>query len=280
MPEGDTIHKIAEAIRPRLEGQRIVRARIGHRPRHRAFENLNGRSVESVYASGKHLLFVMSGGLVLRTHLGMYGSWHRYRVDESWRKPESQLSLALWTERDVFVCFNGRELICLPAASITQSVFRQRLGPDLLQTPVAPDALVGRARDFLEPQTPLVDVLLDQRAASGIGNVYKSEVLFIERMHPLTPLAECSDEELVRLYARATDLLERNLGGGRRRTRFPADGAGRLWVYGRGDKPCHRCGTAIRYQRLGRDLRGTYWCPACQTPGSSDKQTAPQVSGA
>lgn len=265
MPEGDTIHQIAAAIRPRLEGERIVRARVGHRPRHRVAESLEGRKLEGVYATGKNLFMALSGDLLLRSHLGMYGSWHRYRIDETWRKPERQLSLALWTRCDVVVCFNAREIESLPAAGIRKKVLDRRLGPDLLEVPLDANGLVARAREFLEAPTPLVDVLLDQRAASGIGNVYKSEVLFIERMHPLASLAETSDDDLGRLYRRASGLLARNLGGGRRRTRFSADGGARLWVYARRDKPCLRCGRGICYQKLGRDLRGTYWCPSCQS---------------
>ena len=110
----------------------------------------------------------------------------------------------------------------------------------------------------------------DQRVASGIGNVYKSEVLFIERLPPDLPLANVSDEQLAACFLLAAELLKRNLGGGMRVTRFENDSAGRVWVYGRTGQPCLECDTPIKSRRMGRNHRGTFWCPACQSPGSGD----------
>lgn len=260
MPEGDTIHKLAAAIRPRLVGQGIRRARLGL-----AFaEALSERCVESVYAHGKHLFIRLEGDLLLRSHLGMYGSWHRYAPGERWRKPERQASLALWTDQDVFVCFNAKEVECLAADGIRRADLFTRLGPDLLAATIDLEALPARARAFLESHTLLVDVLLDQRVACGIGNVYKSEVLFIERQNPSTALGQLEDTNLRRLYEVGRELLQRNLGGGPRVTRFARDNAPRLWVYGRRGRPCLACGGEIRYARLGRGRRSTYWCPCCQ----------------
>ncbi len=280
MPEGDTIHKLAAAIRPRLEGKTICQAWVRTEPRG-TFKRgpastapaanpfldhggLVGHRVERVYAEGKHLFLEFEQGVLVRSHLGMYGDWHRYQPDERWKKPEWQASLALWTEQDVLVCFNAKEVELLEVATIRHASFRCRLGPDLL----ALDADLGpvplRAREFLDANVPLVDVLLDQRIASGIGNVYKSEVLFVGRKHPLRTLGKTSNSELQSLYARARDLLRRNLGGGPRVTRFIPDGRGSLWVYARRGQPCLRCGTRIRVDRMGRDMRSTYWCPACQ----------------
>jgi len=126
------------------------------------------------------------------------------------------------------------------------------------------DGLVRRAREILDADALLADALLDQRVASGIGNVYKSEVLFIERFSPATPIAGVDDRDLGRCFETAADLLRRNLGGGRRVTRIANDQAGRLWVYGRGGQPCLVCDTPIRSRRIGRHHRGTYWCPVCQ----------------
>ncbi len=280
MPEGDTIHKLAAAIRPRLAGESIRRAWVRTQPRgtfrHRATSvalaadaalegsGLVGRCVESVYARGKYLFFGFEHGVLVRSHLGMYGDWHRYRPGEIWKKPEWQASVALWTDHDVFVCFNAKEVELVEAATIGHANFRSRLGPDLLAPEPDLELAIRRAREFHDADTPLVDLLLDQRVASGIGNVYKSEVLFIEGEHPLQTLDRIPDTTLRRLYSCARALLQRNLGGGPRVTRFVSDGRGALWVYGRRGRACFRCGAKIRADRCGRDLRSTYWCPACQ----------------
>jgi endonuclease-8 len=117
---------------------------------------------------------------------------------------------------------------------------------------------------MLDPETIAADVLLDQRPVCGIGNVYKSEVLFLEGIPPRRSLLALADEDLVRLWRTARDLLRRNLGEGRRVTRFANDPDGPHWVYGRAGRACFRCGGPIAGQRLGRAWRPTYWCDSCQ----------------
>lgn len=259
MPEGDTIHKIANYLAPRLEGQRIESIRMT--PSSPAAE---GRRVLNVTARGKHLFFDLDNGTSLRSHLGMYGSWHRYPPGAEWKKPRHRASLVVRVSGEDYVCFNAKEVELIDSPSVRHTVAHARLGPDLIAD--EPDAadLAARARDILDGDALLADVLLDQRVASGIGNVYKSEVLFIQSLGPQLALADVSDAELGQCFLTAADRLRRNLGGGKRVTRFEADTAGRLWVYNRRDKPCLRCDTPIKYARLGRHHRGTYWCPDCQ----------------
>jgi endonuclease-8 len=260
MPEGDTIHKIANYLAPRLQGQRIESIQMAA-----TSPAAEGRKVLRVTARGKHLFFDLDNGTSLRSHLGMYGSWHRYPPGADWKKPRHRASLIMRISGDDYVCFNAKEVELIQSPSVRHSVAHARLGPDLIAD--APDAtdLAKRARDILDDDTLLADVLLDQRVASGIGNVYKSEVLFIERLGPELRLAEVSEDELQRCFTTAADRLRRNLGGGKRVTRLEKDRAGRLWVYNRRGKPCLRCDTPIRYARLGKHHRGTYWCPDCQS---------------
>jgi endonuclease-8 len=124
--------------------------------------------------------------------------------------------------------------------------------------------LTHRCVELVEPSTLLVDLLLDQRIAAGIGNVYKCEVLFLEGCAARQTLAETEPGRLGALYRRAAALLQENLGGGPRATRPNHDGRGHLWVYGRAGRPCLRCGTAIARDRIGAAPRTTYWCPTCQ----------------
>ena len=263
MPEGDTIHKLAEYLGPRLTG-RVLR---GFRMRADPALDLTGREVESVSARGKHLFVRVGGALELRSHLGMHGSWHRYRPGEPWQRPERQAGLVLATDEDVFVCFHPREVECLRAGGLRARDTRRRLGPDLVADTLDPAELARRARALLGPDAPVIDLLLDQRVAAGIGNVYKNEVLFVERVDPFVKLGDLDDAVLERLYATARRLLTVNLRGGPRATRSGRDGRGALWVYRRSARPCHACGTPIRSMRAGRGRRSTYWCPRCQGPG-------------
>ncbi|HVM18528.1 MAG TPA: zinc finger domain-containing protein, partial [Egibacteraceae bacterium] len=113
------------------------------------------------------------------------------------------------------------------------------------------------------------EALLDQRVLAGVGNVYKSEVLFIHRVDPWTPVAEVPGEVRDQLLATAERLLKDNVRDGAvaRTTTPPGTSTGRLFVYGRARRPCARCATPIRRARQGEQARLTYWCPRCQGPG-------------
>lgn len=270
MPEGDTIHKVAAAMRPRLRDATLADVWA----RDLDLSRLRGARVLDVDALGKHLVISLEGDRSLRSHLGMHGSWHRYPVGKPWKRPRRQASLMLATAQDEFVCFNAKEVECLRTAGIRNANFVARLGPDLIADTPAPALLVARTREVGDPDQLLADVMLDQRLACGVGNVYKSEVLFLERCNPWTPLSEISDEQLLKLWTLAAKLLRANLHGGRRVTRDIEDGRGRLWVYGRSGQSCLRCGrTRIAAKRMGVNHRSTYWCPRCQpqTPDGRDR---------
>lgn len=261
MPEGDTLHNIADVIAPKLVGQRLERIRIqGELP-----HSHQNPTVVDVRALGKNLLIELDTGLVLRTHLGLHGSWHRYSRDEPWQKPERKASLVLWTHQDVFVCFNAKTIEGIDKKKLSLYMPLRRLGPDLLSENVDLDAVVARARSRTEPEEILSDVLLDQSIASGIGNVYKCETLFVCRTHPLKNLHLIDDEALKSLYSTARQLMQVNLGCAARRTTGKSGfNTPRLWVYGRAGRACLECGTTIQKQQIGRRRRLTYWCPGCQ----------------
>lgn len=136
------------------------------------------------------------------------------------------------------------------------------LGPDLCVAGVDIDLAVRRMATIASPDDDIADVLLDQRVAAGVGNVFKSEVLWACRLHPLTPLGQVDDDLRRRLIETAAAQLQANLTTRRRTT--VAGPPGSVAVYGRARRPCRRCGTPIRWRRTGRDHRSTYWCPRCQ----------------
>ena len=265
MPEGDTIHKAAARLRPALEGRELTRFEAprlaGARPR-------AGERIEVVEAVGKHLLMRVSGGLTLDTHMRMTGSWHLYRDGERWRKPAHLLRCLVSVEGWQAACFSAPVVRTYPtAATGTVSDPTAHLGPDLCVEHPDMDAVVStcvQRMEALDPRTQIGEVLLDQRIGNGIGNVYKSELCWHERVDPFAAMSSvdvATRERLIRLAAR---LLRANLGPGRRRT--VQEG---LAVYGRRGSPCRRCGTAIRSDVRGDLARVTYWCPTCQPAQTS-----------
>jgi endonuclease-8 len=265
MPEGDTIFRTATVLRRVLVGGVVREAGAQPRPglsRVPHLSRLVGRTVEAVEARGKHLLIRCSGGLSLRTHLRMRGSWHRYRPGEAWRLPASRATCWVQTESAVAVCFDAPEAELLTDAELVRHRGLRALGPDLLGASFDASAAVARLRE--RSSVALAEALLDQRAVAGIGNVYKSEICYLEGLDPWAPVSAIPDSALLHLVSTARRLLLANAGGGRRvTTGIPVPGSS-LWVYGRAGRPCRRCSTRIEGRRQGEQGRMTYWCPRCQ----------------
>ena len=147
------------------------------------------------------------------------------------------------------------------------------LGPDLLAPDFDASDAHRRLRDASRATTEIAVALLDQRALAGIGNVYKNEILWIERVSPFATVADLDDATLGRLIVTARRLLLANAAPGHGAERVTTTGdrgaTGPLYVYGRTGRPCRRCRTPISSARQGTDLpRTTYWCGICQpSPG-------------
>lgn len=269
MPEGDTLFRTAAGLRPYLVGREVLAARTGGPGPVPQVHRVVGRRIDAVESLGKNLLIRFDGGLELRTHLRMHGSWHRYRPGERWRRPAGRARLVLEVEGSVAVCFDAPVVELLETRAEHLHPALARLGPDLL----APDPDTAEAlRRLRAPERSDLEIavaLLDQRAMAGIGNVYKNELCWIERVSPFARVGDLDDATLERLIATAVGLLRANVdtrrGPERVTTRGDRGAPGPLYVYGRAGRPCRRCRTPIAVVRQGTDLpRSTYWCPSCQ----------------
>jgi endonuclease-8 len=273
LPEGDSIFRAARGLQRALAGRIVSRfesvfPRLTNRLEDRP---LVGRAVERVEARGKHLLIWFSGGLALRTHMRMHGSWHIYRPGERWQRPHHDMRIVLETPEFVAVAFNVPVAEFETADSIERASPLRDLGPDPLREDF--DAALAVERIAARADLEIADALLDQRAIAGIGNVYKSETLFAAKVNPFLPVRQLTREQLESIVMLATNFMRANVGessrgmatyGGLRRTTGRFDPGARLWAYGRGGKPCRRCGTPIQRARQGPHARSTYWCAKCQ----------------
>ena len=279
MPEGDSIFRTARTLQRALAGHRVTGFESVF-PRLTRIDDdqpIRGRTVERVEARGKHLLIWLSGDLVLRTHMRMNGSWHIYRPGERWFRPRHEMRIVIETEAMVAVAFNVPVAEFATEATLTDTPALRELGPDLLSSTFIPETAVARilARADME----IADALLDQSAIAGIGNIYKSEVLFAGRINPFARVGDLAKEDVERLVGVAEKLMRANVAetapggirtyGGLRRTTSRLDPGARFWVYGRAGKPCRRCGTAISRRKQGPNARSTYWCEHCQRPTSA-----------
>ena len=273
MPEGDSIFRAARALNRALAGRTVSRFEsvFAHLTNPIGKQALPGQTIERVEARGKHLLMWFSGGLVLRTHMRMHGSWHIYRPGERWQRSRDDMRIVLETPDILAVAFMVPVAELMPADAIDRAEPLRDLGPDVLRDDFDPAVAVSRLRQRGDME--IADALLDQRALAGIGNIYKSETLFATRLNPFTPVSRVTGEQLEALVARAVRFMRANVGedsrgmatyGGLRRTTGQFDPGARFWVYGRAGKPCRRCGTPIARAKQGPHARSTYWCPRCQ----------------
>lgn len=264
MPEGDTIHRIARLLAGDLEGKRVERLELRDRG---AVAELAGREVESVEAVGKHMFIHLAGGWSVRVHLGMKGKWRRLHVRQ--RRP-SHPTLLLVVGETAYVCEGAYRAETVRTSAARRHPKVARLGPDLLADPPEIEEAARRALRPGHAGREIGDLLLDQRVAAGIGNIYKSEVLFECGVHPRALVGKLEPGVVRSIYEKAAHLLRLDLLTRRgshapvRRRSTPT--TQRLWVYGRAGRPCLDCGTPIERFLQGDMGRSTYFCPVCQ-PG-------------
>jgi endonuclease-8 len=254
MPEGDTILRAAMTLNRALAGKQVTRFEsvYAHLARVNDDTPLVGRTIERVHATGKHLLIDFSGGLTLRTHMRMNGSWHIYRAGERWQRPRREMRIVVAVGEYEAVAFS------VPVAEFVRDLERhgelRALGPDILADSFDLAEARGRMRE--RGSEEIGNVLLNQRVIAGIGNIYKSESLFLAGVNPFRRVEELTDDQLDAITAGARKLMLASVAATSRVQR---------WVYERAGEHCRRCGTDLAFRKQGLDARGTYWCPRCQS---------------
>jgi endonuclease-8 len=273
MPEGDSIFRAARTLHRALAGKIITRFESVFPALTRIHDDtpITGRTMEGVESVGKHVLMRLSDGLILRTHMRMNGSWHIYRPGEGWQRSARDMRIVIGSQDFEAVGFNIPVAEFIRARDLERHEELRQLGPDLLADDF--DAAEAAKRTRERPSLDIGDALLNQRVMAGIGNVYKSEVLFLCGVNPFRAVATIPDADLQRVIETARTLLHANVSTGLapmttytgyRRTTRRDDPSERLWVYGRARMPCRRCGAPILVKPQGSDARLTYWCPICQ----------------
>jgi endonuclease-8 len=263
MPEGDNIHAHAVELSGALVGAPLTAVWS----RGVQMRGLVGHAVTGVEAVGKHLVISFDEGTAVRVHLGIAGRW--LRLTHASTATLARAELALVTASATFAC-RARTIEWARARLIAHSRALSALGPDLLGAAPDLDAILVRARRAEHAARPVGELLLTQSVASGLGNVYKCELLFLRGVDPWTRVDALSDATLRAIYADGIRFLRSNLGHPRTLTADlgrgarPRRGHGRYWVYGRAGRPCYRCGSVIEQRRMGPGLRPTFYCPRCQ----------------
>lgn len=275
MPEGDTIFRTARSMGRALVGRPITGFRSNYPLLTRFHDDtpLTGQTVDRVESRGKWVLIHFSGGATLVTHMLMNGSWHLYRTGQCWLRPARDMRIVLENRDYQAVAF------AVPVARIytAQALAREKRipapGTDVLSEDFEPVAAAIRMRACAGEE--IGEVMLHQHVLAGIGNVFKSEVCFVEGVNPFCLVAALSDGQVAALIGTSQRLVAANVQEGsgnmivtyrgqQRRTTPHLSPQDSLWVYGRSGAPCRKCGTAILHRLQGPDARVTFWCPICQ----------------
>ena len=273
MPEGHTIHRLAREHNRLLVGH-PVRATS---PQGRFADSaalVDGHVLEGAEAWGKHLFVAFPGDRFVHVHLGLYGHFDVHRLADGLEVPApvGQVRLRLVADPGAAYADLRGATTCELVTGEQRDAVVARSGPD----PIRPDATWEPAwQRVRRSRAPIGALLMDQTVLAGVGNVYRAELLFRHRMHPLRPGNTLRVGQFRAMWEDLVALMADGVRTGRIDTVRPEhtpeamgrpprvdDHGGEVYVYRRAGQPCHVCGATVRTEELlGRNL---FWCPRCQ----------------
>lgn len=265
MPEGHVIHRYAAHHRDLLAGA-VVRATSPQGRFSAGAHRIDRRRLVDVEAHGKHLFYRFERTESLHVHLGLYGRFREFGVNPPPPTPATRLALT----------GGGRTLylagpsVCELVEPSTEQAILDRLGPDPLKNGTEDNNGGTFLANLARRRIPIGAALLDQSVIAGIGNIYRSEALFMAGISPHTPANMLPNAEVASLWDTCVTLLEKGLADGRivtvARSRIPKEprrnGAG-LYVYQRDRQLCRRCNGSISREEMAN--RTLWWCGVCQS---------------
>ncbi|MFL6414255.1 MAG: Fpg/Nei family DNA glycosylase [Bryobacteraceae bacterium] len=269
MPEGNEVHRHA-AQHEQLFGGRVITVDAPNGRFEEGAALLNRRRLKSVEAYGKHLFYHFGSDRHLHIHLGLYG---KFRTGElPYPEPRGALRLR-FSSRQHWLELRG-PTACEVLTEGERDKLVARIGPDPLREDSEASQAVIR---ITSSRAPIGALLMDQSVISGIGNIYRAELLFRARLNPFRPGNSISKKDVMKLWKEAAQLLRAGMIDRRIVTTRPAERPHRTgkarrgethYVYRRFRLPCFICGTEIsRQEFIGRKL---YWCPECQPAMKSE----------
>lgn len=309
MSEGPEVRR-TDRIAEVLLGHTVERVELRKRtsgPGDELAPRVVGTRVDDVRTHGKNIVIAFSTGLYLHNHMMMWGKWRTYprrTYDAGRAKPpprvqwrrrdaapdaraarevddvreDSRVRLVLATADHVAVQFNG-PILRFSTSDPAAGGSIERLGPDALAGKL-PRRLVEKRLAERGGKT-LADLLLDQTFVAGIGNKYKSDILFLLGLYPFRRASSLDASERARLLAEIPRMLRFGYeNGGRSRPLEDGESARawdtRHWVFRRGGRPCWHCSAPIRTDRAS-SARVTFWCPRCQAAPEASQPDPPPL---
>lgn len=263
MAEGHAVVRWANALRA-LAKEPLVLVELPERYRGQA-NVLVGQHIREVETRGKHLLLHLSIGLTILCHAMMYGAWQVGRPGMALRQPARFVRLRLRTQLHEAVFFHGPVVDLLTPDQLANHRRLAALGPDLLKEDFNFEEAHRRVQ--AAGRREIGDVLLDQQVVAGIGNIFKSEGLFLGHIDPRRPAVSVTRPEADGLWQAVRPMLIGAAQGQDPVVTLPSDlrrTGEHYWVYSRAQRPCFLCGCLVAMVRQGQLERASYFCPNCQ----------------
>lgn len=263
MPEGHTVHRIANSFNELFAGKALTIDSPQGRFTKSA-ELISNQKLIQARAIGKQMFLEFENGQTLRIHLGIYGKWRFTKLDGELPEVQGQVRARFYTNKDL-ADLRG-PTICELIEPIELAALQKRLGPD----PLNPDdgSEFKRFQQRVQSSKTAIGLLLmNQDVIAGIGNVYRAEILYRAKINPHKPGSELTSKQIKELWKDSVYLLELGVKHGVMLTRegYLDEDPGkpeRHHVYKRQGEPCRKCGTHIVLEVMaGRKL---YFCPKCQ----------------
>lgn len=265
MPEGHILHRAARLQGKRFNGREVAVESPQGRFSEGA-EQLDGQVLDEIEAKGKHLFYRFESDDVLHIHLGLFGKFRLSRPP--FPEPSAACRVLMSTADDQLHLAGPNQCEILDEEATAEVM--DRLGPDPLRGPA--DGADDFGRRLSTRKIPVGRAIMDQKIVSGIGNVYRSELLFMLGIDPFTPANQLKADDVERLWNLTVDELKAGERLGRIVTVTPDDADGakrrelaageRLYAYKRDGKSCRRCSQPIVCADI--DGRNVWWCRSCQ----------------
>jgi endonuclease-8 len=248
MAEGPQVKLTAEWLHASMSGRTPDAVEACRESLEQVARDLERRRVRRVFAKGKHLFAEFEGGRFLHNQRLMHGKWRSLRPADA--EMPSGAWLVLRFEDRTICNVKGQRLALLDHSEVEETL--GRLGPDVMAKPFPGDAIRTALR---ASGRPIGEVMLDQSRVSGIGNIAKSEALFLAHVDPRLSASELNAGQVKRLVTAIRQVTQDSYRDrGRWATR----------IYRRTGKPCPQCSSSIVRFVQGKPARSTYFCPSCQ----------------
>jgi len=260
MPEGPQVARYARIQRDVLLGKR-VRVDSPNGRSDDVSDMLDGLVLRGIEPIGKHLLYDFGKERYLHVHLGRFGSFHSGEMPLP--EPRGTLRLRMYTRTH---WFELRGAIAIEMFDDDRkAALAARIGPSPLDAAADPQRAYAR---IAASESPIGLLLMDQSIVAGIGNIYRSEILFMHGVHPKNPGRSLDATTWATMWRDLVRVMKDGERIGRIVTTDPADRAkpkgavrreDRFYVYRRTGLPCRRCGAAIETGVIA--TRNVFWCP-------------------